>query len=70
MYLRGTHLADGCQIVSVSAATDARDHDVLRQLGVTAFLRKGEPFVDQLGHLLRQFERWGVTSRIKAVTDR
>jgi serine/threonine-protein kinase len=57
MYLRGTHLADGSRIVSVSAATDARDDDVLRGLGVAASLRKGQPFVGQLTEVLQGLAR-------------
>jgi serine/threonine protein kinase len=49
MYLRGAHLATRCRIVAVSSGAQWADIGLLRQLGVTDFLRKDE----RLGERLR-----------------
>lgn len=49
MYLRGAHLATRCRIVAVSSGAQWADVGLLRQLGVTDFVRKD----DRLGERLR-----------------
>jgi len=41
LHLRGTHLADECSIISVSATAGEHDIALLHELGITHFIRKG-----------------------------
>lgn len=52
MYMRGSRIAEGTTIVSVSAAARAPDVALLRQLGVSHFLRKDGQLVDNLERLI------------------
>lgn len=52
MYLRGAHLATRCRIVAVSSGAQWADIGLLRQLGVTDFLRKDERLADRLRPLI------------------
>ncbi len=54
MYLRGTHMADGTTIVSLSATASATDLQLLRQLGVTRFVAKGGSLEAHLSSILRE----------------
>ena len=53
MYLRGARLAERTRIVSVSAGALPQDVELLRQLGITHFVRKGTDLLDRLVPLLR-----------------
>jgi CheY-like chemotaxis protein len=53
MYMRGTHLADRCTIVSVSASAGDHDVQLLRELGITQFVRKGPDLPAQLMDVVR-----------------
>jgi DNA-binding response OmpR family regulator len=52
MYLRGAHLAARCRIVALSAGAQWADVGLLRQLGVTDFVRKGELLSERLRPLV------------------
>jgi serine/threonine protein kinase len=54
MFLRGTHLAERCRIILVSADADENDVTLLRQLGVSHYLPKSETLLERLGALSRQ----------------
>ncbi|MBI5536434.1 MAG: protein kinase [Deltaproteobacteria bacterium] len=54
MLLRGTHRADGCTIVSVSAAAQEHDVDLLRSLGIVHFVPKGPGLSDKLVAVIRK----------------
>jgi eukaryotic-like serine/threonine-protein kinase len=53
MYLRGSHLADACPIVAVSARAERGDLDLLARLGVRHFVRKGAALPERLGAAVR-----------------
>ncbi len=57
MYLRGTHHADRCTIVPISAGAQEHDRQLLRQLGINRFVGKGDGFVERLMPLIRELER-------------
>lgn len=52
MYLRGGHLAARCRIVALSAGAQWADVGLLRQLGITDFVRKGELLSERLRPLV------------------
>ena len=52
MYLRGAHLATRCRIVAMSSGAQWADIGLLRQLGVTDFLRKDERLAERLRPLV------------------
>ena len=54
MMLRGTHLADNCTIIAVSAGARDADIDLLRQLGITRFVPKGAELSARITPLLRE----------------
>ena len=55
MHLRAMKSTRDCMIVSVSAAANEHDVDLLRHLGITRFVPKGETFLRQvLEHVLAQ----------------
>jgi CheY-like chemotaxis protein/tRNA A-37 threonylcarbamoyl transferase component Bud32 len=54
MMLRGTHLADNCTIIAVSAGARDADFDLLRQLRITRFVPKGADLGARLTPLLRE----------------
>ena len=57
MVLRGMKLARDCMIVSVSAAAQPPDLELLRQLGITRFVPKGSTMLhDVLVHVFAQWE--------------
>jgi CheY-like chemotaxis protein len=59
MMLRGTHLADQCTIIAVSAGAREADIDLLRQLGITRFVPKGSELGARLTPALRELhEAW------------
>lgn len=57
MTLRGTHVADRCTIVSVSAGAQEHDIHLLQQLGITRFVRKGPDMRAQLVPVLTEIQR-------------
>ena len=57
MYLRGTRLAEGCTIVSVSAGAQEQDVQLLNLLGITRFVRKGPDLVDRLMPIIDDVRR-------------
>jgi len=57
MYLRGTHLADATTIVAVSGLAHEDDLALLRQLGITTFIPKGDGLEARLASVLRDAER-------------
>jgi serine/threonine-protein kinase len=57
MFMRGSRIAEGTTIVSVSAAARAPDVALLRQLGVRHFVRKDEQLVDKLERLVQAIEQ-------------
>lgn len=52
MYLRGAHLATRCRIVAMSSGAQWADVGLLRQLGVTDFLRKDDRLAERLRPLV------------------
>jgi CheY-like chemotaxis protein len=52
MYMRGSHVAESCTIVLVSAGAQEHDRQLLNQLGIRHFLVKGGELGKQLGELL------------------
>ena len=54
MYLKGSRLNEGMTVVAVSGSADANDVKVLRELGVSRFVRKGPSMIGQLSYLLHQ----------------
>lgn len=48
MHLRGDSIAPQTSIVALSAAAQPRDVEVLRQLGITNFIRKGGDWLDRV----------------------
>lgn len=57
MYLRGTHLADTTKIVSVSALAREDDVALLRMLGITDFVTKGDRLEERLAEIVRDVQR-------------
>jgi serine/threonine-protein kinase len=57
MYLRGAHVADRCSIVSVSAGAEEHDVQLLHQLGITRFLRKGPKLATLLPPIVADVHR-------------
>jgi CheY-like chemotaxis protein len=54
MYLRGTHLAARCRIIVLSSGAQWADVGLLRQLGITDFVRKGELLSERVRPLVHQ----------------
>jgi CheY-like chemotaxis protein len=54
MYLRGTHFADACTIVSVSAGAQPHDQALLQQLGIRHFLTKGRDLGSHIAKVLHE----------------
>ncbi len=52
MYMRGSHLAERCTIVLVSAGAQEHDRQLLHQLGIRHFLVKGGELGKKLAELL------------------
>jgi CheY-like chemotaxis protein len=52
MYLRGTHLAARCRIIVLSSGAQWGDVGLLRQLGITDFVRKGELLSERVRPIL------------------
>jgi CheY-like chemotaxis protein len=52
-FLRGTHLADACTVVSMSARAQAESLRAFNHLGVTWFIPKGADFLARISSLLR-----------------
>jgi serine/threonine-protein kinase len=57
MFMRGSRIAEGTTIVSVSAAARATDVALLRQLGVRHFVRKDEHLVEKLEGLVQALQQ-------------
>jgi serine/threonine-protein kinase len=53
MYMRGEGLAPACTIVSVSAGAQEHDRQLMHQLGIRHFVKKGEGFSDRIAEVLR-----------------
>jgi len=56
MYMRGSHLAEKCTIVLVSAGAQEDDRQLLHQLGIRHFLVKGAKLGSELGELLKSLD--------------
>ena len=57
MVLRGTHVADRCTVVSVSASAGEHDLQLLQQLGITRFVHKGPDLRAELLPILHELRR-------------
>lgn len=63
MVLRGMKLARDCMIVSVSAAAQAPDVELLRSLGITRFVTKGATMLHEV--LMHVYAQWEDVLRLR-----
>jgi serine/threonine protein kinase len=67
MFLRGTRMAEGCTIVSVSAGAQPKDVQLLQLLGVAHFVQKGQDLGEKIAKIVGEI--YELTRDRRYVTD-